>query len=128
MKSWERTWKYILSALGVVILVLLIMDFNSRMAELRRLTSEKEIVGAQATQLVKTNEYLVTQVAHATSEQVVEEWARVNQRSYQEGDYLVVPLAPANSTPVPTITPAVTPIVIENWDLWMGLFFDTDAP
>ena len=128
MKPWERSWKYILSALGLVILVLLIMDFNSRMAELRRLTSEKEVVGAQATQLIKTNVYLETRIAFATSEQAVEEWARENQRMQQPGDYAVVPLAPPNSTPVLTATPAVTPKVVENWDLWMGLFFDPNAP
>ena len=128
MKSWERSWKYVLSALGIVILVLLIMDFNSRMAELRRLTSEKEVVGAQATQLVQTNVYLETQIAYATSERAVEEWAREKQRMQKPGDNPVVPLAPANSTPAPTSTPAVTPKVVENWDLWMGLFFDTNAP
>jgi hypothetical protein len=128
MKSWERSWKYILSALGIVILVLLIMDFNSRMAELRRLTSEKEVVGVQATQLVQTNVYLETQIAFATSERAVEEWARESQHMQKPGDNPVVPLAPANSTPVPTATPAVTPQVVENWNLWMGLFFDTNAP
>jgi hypothetical protein len=128
MKSLERSWKYVLSGLGIVILVLLIMDFNSRMAELRRLTSEKDIVGAQATQLVQTNVYLETQIAYATSERAVDEWARENQHMQQPGDNPVVPIAPANSTPVPTATPAVTPIVVDNWDLWMGLLFDTNAP
>jgi cell division protein FtsB len=128
MKSWERSWKYILSALGIVVLVLLIMDFNSRMADLRRLTSEKEIVGAQATQLSQTNVYLETQIAYATSERAVEEWAREEQRMEKPGDNPVVPLAPANSTPVPTPAPVVTPKVVDNWDLWMELFLDTNAP
>jgi hypothetical protein len=128
MKSWERSWKYVLSVLGIVVLVLMIMDFNSRMAELRRLTSEKEVVGSQATQLLQTNVYLETQLSYATSERAVEEWVRESQREIKPGDIPVVPLAPANSTPVPTPTPAVTPKIIHNWDLWFGLFFDTNAP
>jgi hypothetical protein len=128
MKPLERSWKYILSALGIVILVLMIMDFNSRMAELRRLTEEKESVGAQTTQLIQTNYYLETQITYATSERAVEAWAREKQHMEQPGDNPVVPVAPANSTPVPTNTPAVTPKVIDKWDLWMGLFFDTNAP
>jgi len=107
----------------MVVLVLLIMDFNSRMAELRRLTSEKEIVGRQATQLQLTNVYLKTQIAIATSDRAVEEWARENQRMVNPGDNPVVPLAPSNSTPVPNPTPVVTPKIINNWDMWMGLFF-----
>ena len=128
MKSWERYWKYFLSVLGILILVLLIMDFNGRMSELRRLTAEKESVGAQATALVKTNVYLETQIAYATSESAVEEWARENQRMQKPGDNPVVPLAPANSTPVPTATPAVTPKIVNNWDLWMNLFTDSNTP
>jgi cell division protein FtsB len=128
MKSWERSWKYILGALGIVILVLLVMDFNSRMAELSRLTAEREVVGAQTTQLVRTNVYLETQIAYATSERAVDEWARENQHMEKPGDNPVVPLAPTNSTPVPTSTPVVTPKVVDNWDLWMDLLFTTNAP
>jgi len=128
MKSWERYWKYILSALGILVLVLLIMDFNSRMAELRRLTAEKEVVGAQATQLVKTNLYLETQIAYATSDRAAEEWARVNQHMQRQGDNPVAPMSPPNSTPVPTSTPVVTPRVVDNWDLWMELFLDEKSP
>jgi cell division protein FtsB len=128
MKSWERSWKYILSVLGFVILVLLVMDFNSRMAELNRLTAEKKIIGAQATQLVQTNVFLQTQIAYATSQPAVEEWARKNQHMVQEGDYPIVPMAPANSTPIPTVAPVVTPKIIDNWDVWMSLLFDQNAP
>jgi cell division protein FtsB len=128
MKSWERSWKYILSALGMVVLILLIMDFNSRMAELRRLSSEKTVVGRQATQLVQTNAYLETQIAYATSELAVEAWAREEQHMIKPGDNPVVPLAPANSTPIPTPTQVVTTKVINNWDLWMSLFFDKNSP
>jgi cell division protein FtsB len=128
MKSWERSWKYVLGALVIVILVLLVMDFNSRMAELSRLTAEKEVVGAQTTQLVRTNVFLETQIAYATSERAVDEWARESQHMEKPGDNPVVPLAPTNSTPVPTATPVVTPKVVDNWDLWMDLLFITNAP
>jgi hypothetical protein len=128
MKTWERSWKYILSALGMVVLVLMVMDFNSRMAELRRLTSEKEVIGKQATHLSQTNVFLETRIAYATSDQAVEQFAREEQHLQKPGDNPVVPMAPANSTPIPTIAPVVTPKVINNWDLWMGLFIDQTAP
>ena len=128
MKTLERGWKYLLSGLGMVVLVLLVMDFNSRMAELHRLTSEKEVVGMEATQLKETNIYLKTQIAYATSDLAVEEYARVNEHMDKPGDIPVIPMAPANSTPFPTPTIIVTPKVVHNWDLWMSLFFDQAAP
>jgi cell division protein FtsB len=128
MKTWERSWKFILSALGMVVLVLMVMDFNGRMAELRRLTSEKAVMGKQATQLSQTNVYLETQIAYATSDQAVDKYAREEQHMQKLGDNPVVPMAPANSTPIPTPYPVVTPKVINNWDLWMGLFFDKTVP
>jgi cell division protein FtsB len=128
MKSWERSWKYVLSVLGMAVLVLLIMDFNSRMAELRRLSAEKERVGAQVTRLAETNVYLETRIAYATSGVAVEEWARTDKRMQHPGDNAVIPLAPGNSTPMPTPTPVVTPKVIHNWDLWLALFIGQPAP
>lgn len=127
-KSWQRSWKYILGVLGIVVLVLMIMDFSSRMSELRRLTAEKKVVGAQATALVKTNVFLETQIVYATSERSVEEWARENQHMQQPGDNPIVPVAPPNSTPAPTPTSVVTPKVVDNWDLWMDLFVDPNSP
>ena len=128
MKTLERGWKYLLSGLGLVVLVLMIMDFNSRMAELHRLSTEKETVGEQVTQLSETNVYLQTQLAYATSDRAVEEYARVNEHLDKPGDIPVVPMAPANSTPVPTPTVVVTLKVVNNWELWMSLFFDETTP
>ena len=98
------------------------------MAELHRLSSEKELIGEQATQLSQTNVYLRTQIAYATSDRAVEEYARVNEHMDKPGDVPVVPLAPANSTPIPTPTIVVTQKVVSNWDLWMGLFIDKTTP
>ena len=49
-----KGWKPVLILVGFAVLVFLVMDFNSRMAELRRLTAEKEDVSARVTSLVET--------------------------------------------------------------------------
>jgi hypothetical protein len=124
MKMKGNGWKPVLIVVGFAVLVLLVMDFNSRMAELRRLTAEKEDVSARVTSLVETQLSLETQVAYATSEAAVYYWAYNFQHLGKEGDVLVVPIQPEGSLPQATPTPVITPQVIQNWQVWLSLFVD----
>jgi hypothetical protein len=123
MNILARSWKYSLIVVGIAILVLLVMDFNSRMSELRRLSTEKDRTSTTVTALAATRVYLETEVAYATSEPAVAEWA-LSQKMAQPGDNLVIPVPPYGSTPVPTPVPVVTPVVIQNWQIWLSLFAD----
>jgi hypothetical protein len=118
------SWKPVFIVVGFAVLVLLVMDFNNRMAELRRLTAEKQDVSARVTSLVATQQSLETQVAYATSDAAVYFWAYNFQHMGREGDVLVVPIQPEGSTPAPTPTPVVTPQVIQNWQVWYSLLVD----
>jgi adenylate cyclase len=124
MNKLRGGWKPALIIIGFIVLVLLVMDFNNRMAELRRLTAEKENVSARVTSLVQTQLSLETQVAYATSEAAVYYWAYNFERLGKEGDVLVVPIQQQGSLPQPTPTPAVTPQVIHNWQVWLSLLAD----
>jgi hypothetical protein len=124
MKLSGKGWKPVLILIGFAVLVLLVMDFNNRMAELRRLTAEKEDVSARVTSLVETQVALETQVAYATSEAAVYYWAYNFQHLGKEGDVLVVPIQPEGSLPQPTPTPIITPEIIQNWQVWLSLFMD----
>jgi hypothetical protein len=124
MKMSGKGWKPVLILVGFAVLVLLVMDFNNRMAELRRLTAEKEDVSARVTSLVETQVSLETQVAYATSEAAVYYWAYNFEHLGKAGDVLVVPIQPEGSVPQPTPTPVSTPEVIQNWQVWLSLFVD----
>ncbi len=124
MKLSGRGVRPLLILVGFAILIFLVIDFNSRMAELRRLTAEKQNVSARVTSLVDTVSAMQTQVAYATSEAAVYYWAYNFEHLGQEGDVLVVPIQPAGYTPEPTPTPVVTPEVIQNWQVWLSLFVD----
>ena len=124
MSKLGKGWKPALILIGFAVLVLLVMDFNNRMAELRRLTAEKEVVSVRVTSLVQTQASLETQVAYATSEAAVYYWAYNFEHLGREGDVLVVPIQAEGNLPQPTPTPIVTPEVIQNWQVWMTLLVD----
>jgi hypothetical protein len=124
MGKLGKSWKPALILVGFAVLILLVMDFNNRMAELRRLTAEKEIVSARVTSLVETQASLETQVSYATSEDAVYYWAYNFEHLGKEGDVLVVPIPVDGSQPQATPTPVVTPEIITNWQVWLSLLVD----
>ena len=127
MKSRWLGWKYALLVIGLVVLTLLVMDFNNRMAALRRLTGEKEAVGAKVTGLVQTQMSLETQIAFATSDEAVEQWAYVEGHWVRQGEVLVVPLPEEGEPPTPVPTPMPTLQPESNWKIWLSLFVDPAA-
>ncbi len=124
MKQIKFSWKYAVIIIGVIFLTYLVMDFNNRMVNLRNLSEQKERVAAQVTSLVKTRSSLETQIAYATSEAAVIEWAYEEGRMVRPGDNPVIPLAPAQSTPAPTPRPIITQPAMEIGRVWLLLFVD----
>jgi hypothetical protein len=125
MKRTWLGWKYALIVIGLVVLTLLVMDFNNRMAEQRRLSDKKEEVAVEATDLMHTQVYLETQVAYATSESAVEDWAYEEGHLVREGENLVIPLAYPGFTPEVTIIPTTTPEPETNFQIWLSLFLES---
>jgi cell division protein FtsB len=121
---WQQSWKYILGFLGLVVLIFMVSDFNSRTAEARRLSHERDLARAEVTRLSATKEYLETAIAYATSDAAVDEWARQQGHMVQPGDNPVVIATPVGSTPVPTPVVMETQEPMQNWQVWSALFFD----
>lgn len=109
---------------GVFILILLVIEFNSRLEELNRLNDQREEVRAVATQAMQTQLALQTQVGFAGSTAAVEEWARTEGHYVQEGDQPVIPIGQPGSEPVIVSTPLAIPTPMQNWEVWWKLFFD----
>ena len=125
MKRTWLGWKYALLVIGVIVLAFLVMDFNNRMAELSRLSDKKEEVAAEATQLVNTQVQLETQIAFATSQGAVEEWAYEEGHMVREGENLVIPLEYPGFTPKVTLIPTATPEPKSNLQIWYSLFLES---
>ncbi|RMF41932.1 MAG: hypothetical protein D6755_12045 [Anaerolineae bacterium] len=119
----KRNAKYLLIVVGLVVLVLVLGDFNARIAELNRLRREHEQVATQLAALESTKVALQTQVAYATSDAAVLQNAYEQERMVRPGDVLVVPLPAEQSTPTPVPALPDAPEHHENWEYWYALFF-----
>ena len=112
----------VLMVVGIVVLVFLMLDFNNRMSELQRLSSDRDRLTTHVVQLTQTIEVLNTKIAYATSDLAVDQWAREEGKMIQKGDVPIVPVSPYQATPQPTPVPQVTKQPVNNWDIWYALF------
>ncbi len=109
--------------IGILMLVFIVLEFNRRLEQLNTLNSQKDLMYAQATQAIQTQAALNTQVAYATSDAAVEEWARTDGHYVQDGDLPVVPIPQPGDPPIEASTPVPTPTPMEKWEVWWDLFF-----
>jgi cell division protein FtsB len=108
--------------IGVLVLfVFLMMDLNSRVTTLVRLTDQHANVSEQVDALQSTKSTVLTQVAYATSDLSVDEWARVDGHLSKPGDHTIILIPPKDITPTPIVIPTATPEVVSNWQVWKAL-------
>jgi hypothetical protein len=115
-------WQNILITLGLILAVVLLIDFNHRMEELDRLTAKLESVRAEGTAVMHTQEALLIQVAYATSDGAVEKWA-YESKWIRVGEHPVELLASGSVTVTPESVPVIQTEQLPNWRIWWELFF-----
>lgn len=123
MKRIQFDRKRIFVIAGLILVFLLMVDLNSRLNDLYRLTRERDNMRTEIANLTATAVGLQTQIAYATSDVAVEEWAREEGKMVQPGDQLIVPVSPSDATPVPVIVAQPTQTSLKNWQVWWALFF-----
>lgn len=123
MKRIQFDKKRIFVVAGLVLLFFLMVDLNSRLNDLYRLTRERDSMRTEIANLTMTAVGLETQIAFATSEVAVENWAREEGVLVRPGDQLIVPIAPAGATPMPVVVQPPEPVKLKNWQVWWALFF-----
>src|SRR5574338_1638384 len=123
MPSLPIHLRRVLIIAAVIVLVLMVADFNRRLEVLNSLNKQAAVRQAQATQAVQTHSALETQVAFAGSTEAVNDWARTEGHYIQEGDQPVVPVGQPGSTPLVSVEPTPTPTPLANWQVWWNLVF-----
>ena len=117
--------KYAAIVIMLVVLSLLVIEFNSRMEELNRLLVEQEIVAAQYNDRMQMKAKLEAELAQAASDAAVVEYAYEHNMS-RSGDIPIVPIQAFASTPVSEPPAVVVEHQKTNWEHWLSLFIDFD--
>ena len=123
MNHLSIDWRRVALIAGVLFLVVVIVDFNSRLEELDRLNRQADITRAEATQAALTKAAYETLVANATSDQTVEGEARSNGGLIREGDHPMVVIGDDGEPTSKIIEPTPIPTLKPNWQLWWDLYF-----
>ena len=123
MDRWPINPRRVAVFAGILILFLMVIDFNSRLEELNILKKHAAALGGQATEAVQTQAALQTQVAYAGSDQAVEDWARGEGHYVLPEDQPVIPIGQPGSAPIQVAPPTPLPTPRANWQVWWNLFF-----
>jgi cell division protein FtsB len=118
----RRNWRYALLLLVLLVLALLVMEFNNRTSDLHRLEREKERVQERLDEQIGTQQSLQEAIAYATSDRAVDEFARESAKLSQPGDQVIV-ILPDEVTPTPAPLLAQSAQERTNLEGWWDLFF-----
>jgi cell division protein FtsB len=108
--------------LAAIVLFFLVMDLNSRLNELSRLTAQRNEAATVVDNLQQTVGILTTQIAYATSDAAVEDWAYGEGHMVRSGENLIIPLEPEGATQAPLVVSTPESTQISNWEIWKALF------
>jgi len=117
----------VLVIIGLVAGLLIMLDFNRRQAEAQRLEADRAVAATEVAQLELEHSALQTQVAYATTDASVVEWAHEQGKLTQSNEVLVVPILPT-PVPSPAAPPPQAPPRRPTWILWWDLFLDAAPP
>ncbi|SRR5512142_1723282 len=123
MDRWPINPRRVAVFAGILVLFLMVIDFNSRLEELNLLKAHAAVLSGQATEGAQTQVALQTQVAYAGSDQAVEDWARGEAHYVLPEDQPVVPIGQPGTAPLQSVVPTPTPKPMSNWQVWWNLFF-----
>ncbi len=127
MMEFLRNKKQIVIIVVLLVMAFLMMDLNNRLTELFRLSAQRDTMETEVVALKRTEQALQTQLAYATSDAAVQEWAYGEGHKMMPGDNVIVPLPQPGYTPPAPTQVVATPEKVENWQVWKALFLGDDS-
>ena len=118
MKLFRSWFNRIVVLAGVLLLLLFVMDMNSRMVHMVQLRGEMEAELARVNELKAIEAVLDQQIAYAESDEIVEKWARQENWMQKDGDFVIVLIAEGEMPPETVSEVAAPKQNLNNWDAW----------
>jgi cell division protein FtsB len=122
LKQFHWNDRRLILVVAIILLIFLMMDFNNRMVRALELEQQAQAMTTRMAELEQTKVYLEAQIAYATSEKAVEQWAREDAKLIKEGDIPIIILPPSGATLTPTPSPLVDEKPLSNLEIWKALF------
>lgn len=123
MEKLQLRKKQILIVALLVLSFFLLMDLNARLNLMFRSARTYDEMKTSIYQLESTKQVLLTQIAIATSDDLVRPFAQDARHWYQENDIPVLPVADPKATPPSYVKSQPTAMVVDHWQKWWALFF-----
>ena len=120
--------RYAILILGLVIMAMLVMEFNSRTTDLNRLLAERDVVKAELDQKSHRKAELEAKLEYASSDAAVVRWAHLFGHMVRDGDVRVVPIAEKGFIPTPTPIPEINEPESAEMNGWLALFVGHPTP
>lgn len=123
LKQIKWTDRRFILVVVIVILVFLMMDFNNRMVRMLELEQQESQLSTKVAALEQTKVKVEAEIAYATSDRALEEWAREKDRLINEGDYPIIIIPPSDQVITPTPVPTQEVPQLSRFQIWKELFF-----
>ncbi len=122
MSKTTRTQR-IMSFFLIALFFFLLFGLNDRLSEYFKLAKQRDQIATEVYALQSTEIALRTQIAYASGDNAVEDWARGDAHMALPGDVVIIPLTPNAQSSSINSTPTPTPSAIENWEIWKSFIF-----
>ncbi len=116
----------LISIILVIAFFFMLLGLNDRLSEYFKLSRQRNEIATEVYGLQSTEIMLRTQIAYASSDHAVEDWARGEAHMALPGDVVIVPLTPSAADGQSSITPTPTSSSLENWQIWKNYLFGGD--
>ncbi|MGV8050071.1 MAG: septum formation initiator family protein [Anaerolineaceae bacterium] len=123
LKQIKWTDRRFILVVVIVILVFLMMDFNNRMVRMLELEQQESQLSTKVAALEQTKVKVEAEIAYATSDRALEEWAREKDRLINEGDYPIIIIPPTDQVITPTPVSTQEAPQLSRFQIWKELFF-----
>ena len=118
MKVFNAWIKRILLIGGIGLLLILVMDLNTRMVHMIQLRGEMESEQAKFEDLSSILTDYENRISYAKSDEYAAEWAREQNMMRMEGDTVVVLLPDGSYEASDVVEVKVVEPELSNWDTW----------